>query len=129
MLLLKFDLEMLSFLLVMLGPITPHLAEEGWSLLASNKGLLCDQPWPKFDESLVVENIIKMPIQINGKKRGLVETKIDTSEENILKIIQNDEKINKYLDKITKKKKMCQKKKQKRRISTAAINIFALRTF
>ena len=29
--------EALSFLLVMLGPITPHLAEEGWSLFANNK--------------------------------------------------------------------------------------------
>ena len=82
--------ETLSFLLVMLGPITPHLAEEGWSLFTSNKGLLCDQPWPKFDESLVVENIIKMPIQINGKKKAEIEINKDIEEKKLKEMTLNN---------------------------------------
>ena len=74
----------------MLGPITPHLAEEGWSLFTSNKGLLCDQPWPKFDESLVVENIIKMPIQINGKKKAEIEINKDIEEKKLKEMTLNN---------------------------------------
>ena len=98
--------EMLSFLLIMLGPITPHLAEEGWSLFAFNKGLLCDQDWPEFDESLIVENSIKMPIQINGKRKTEIEINRDADEQKIkemtlnnpnIKSLINDKKIKKLI--------------------------------
>ena len=58
-----------------------------------------------FDEKIILEEIIPIVIQINGKKRGLIESKRDTSEEKLMQIISKDEKINKYIvDKIIKKK-------------------------
>ena len=50
-------------------------------------------------------------MQINGKKRGLVQTKIDTSENDIFDIINNDEKIFKYLEKKIIKRKIFIKNK------------------
>ena len=35
-----------------------------------NKDLIAHTAWPDFDESLVVENDVILPVQINGKKRA-----------------------------------------------------------
>ncbi len=49
--------------------MTPHLAEECWAVLG-NKELLSLAAWPHYDETLVIENEVTLPVQINGKKRG-----------------------------------------------------------
>ena len=43
------------------------------------------------------DDIINVVIQINGKKRGIVQTKTNINEEKLFKLIQNDEKIMKYI--------------------------------
>ena len=60
--------EALEFLLIMLGPFAPHLAEEGWRYIEGD-GLLCEQKWPDHINNFVVEDKIKIAIQINGKRR------------------------------------------------------------
>jgi leucyl-tRNA synthetase len=58
-----------EILVQLIAPMTPHLAEEAWSVLG-NSGLVAQAPWPQFDEALVAENEIVLPVQINGKKRA-----------------------------------------------------------
>ncbi|QDC01221.1 leucine--tRNA ligase [Mesorhizobium sp. 8] len=59
----------LDFLVAMIAPMMPHLAEECWAALGG-KGLVAERPWPAFDPALVVDNDVTYPVQINGKKRG-----------------------------------------------------------
>jgi len=61
--------EALEFMVVMIAPMMPHLAEECWAAL-SGKGFAADQPWPKFDSALLIDSEITLPVQVNGKKRG-----------------------------------------------------------
>jgi leucyl-tRNA synthetase len=61
--------EAMEFLLAMIAPMMPHLAEECWQELGG-KGLIAERGWPAFDPALVVDNEIVLPVQINGKKRG-----------------------------------------------------------
>jgi leucyl-tRNA synthetase len=49
--------------------MTPHLAEECWIALG-NTELLARKSWPPYDETLVMENEVVLPVQINGKKRA-----------------------------------------------------------
>jgi leucyl-tRNA synthetase len=58
-----------EILIQLVAPMTPHLAEECWAVLG-NPGLLAHSSWPLFDETLVVENDMVLPVQINGKKRA-----------------------------------------------------------
>jgi leucyl-tRNA synthetase len=58
-----------EILVQLVAPMTPHLAEECWSALGYT-GLLSQAAWPQYDESLVVENDVVLPVQINGKKRA-----------------------------------------------------------
>ena len=61
--------EALDFLVVMIAPMMPHLAEECWTTLG-NAGFVADHPWPDFDPALVIDSEITLPVQVNGKKRG-----------------------------------------------------------
>ncbi|MIL09018.1 leucine--tRNA ligase, partial [Salmonella enterica subsp. enterica] len=61
--------QALEFLILMMAPMMPHLAEEAWEAL-DGEGFAAQQPWPKFDPALVVDDEIVYPVQINGKKRA-----------------------------------------------------------
>ncbi|MBS3647733.1 leucine--tRNA ligase [Pseudaminobacter sp. 19-2017] len=61
--------EAVEFLLAMIAPMMPHLAEECWSAIGG-EGLIAERRWPAFEPALVVDNEIVLPVQINGKKRG-----------------------------------------------------------
>jgi leucyl-tRNA synthetase len=56
---------------LLLSPFAPHLAEELWELLGY-PNTLAYEPWPTYDESLLVEDTVEVPVQINGKLRGKI---------------------------------------------------------
>jgi leucyl-tRNA synthetase len=62
------------------GPMMPHLAEALWQQLGHDE-LLIDQPWPKADPALTVEDSITVAVQVNGKLRGTVELPRDADDE------------------------------------------------
>ena len=93
-------------ILITINPIIPHFSSECMRLLKLEK-----TSWPKYDENQLIENKIKIVIQINGKKRGLIETNRDISEQELTNIINNNETLKKYLDKQTFKRKIFIKNK------------------
>ncbi len=89
-------------ILITLNPIIPHFSNEALKNIDSLK----DLSWPSFNEDLVKEDKIPFVIQINGKKRGLIEIKIDQSEKEILNLIYVDTNLNKYVHEKEIKKKI-----------------------
>ncbi|MBL4600878.1 MAG: leucine--tRNA ligase [Rhizobiaceae bacterium] len=71
-----------NILIQMVAPMMPHLAEECWVVMG-NSGLVADTNWPVADETLIVETILLLPVQINGKKRGELTVPVDSSKEDI----------------------------------------------
>ncbi|MBN8548488.1 MAG: leucine--tRNA ligase [Deltaproteobacteria bacterium] len=68
-----------KFVLI-LSPFAPHIGEELWQRLGHSK-TLAYEPWPTFDEKLLEEETVVVVIQVNGKKRALVEVAADISQE------------------------------------------------
>jgi leucyl-tRNA synthetase len=66
----------------MISCICPHLGEEMWEKLGHNK-TIAFEPWPKYDESKLAVNTIKIAVQVNGKLRGELNVPVDESEENL----------------------------------------------
>jgi leucyl-tRNA synthetase len=93
-------------ILIAINPIIPHFSNECMHLLK-----LRIISWPKYDENQLIEDKIKIVIQINGKKRELIETNRDISEQELTDIINNNETLKKYLDKKTFKRKIFIKNK------------------
>ena len=69
--------EALETLVVLIGPMMPHLAEELWRGLG-HRNFLCHQPWPEADPDLIVEDNVVIAVQVNGKKRATVEIAVDS---------------------------------------------------
>ena len=53
----------------MLAPIAPHIGEELWYRLG-HENTITYQPWPTFDESLLVDDEVEIVVQVNGKVRA-----------------------------------------------------------
>jgi leucyl-tRNA synthetase len=61
--------EAADILVQLFAPMMPHLAEECWADLGHD-GLVAEAPWPAADRTLVIENMLSLPVQVNGKKRA-----------------------------------------------------------
>ncbi|MBP8980576.1 MAG: leucine--tRNA ligase [Syntrophobacterales bacterium] len=84
--------ETVDSLLLMLGPIVPHFAEELWEM-TGHQTPLADASWPEFDPSVAAEEEIVIVIQINGKVRSRISVPIDEEEDSIKAQAHADEKI------------------------------------
>jgi leucyl-tRNA synthetase len=77
----------LKTFLQLLAPFAPHLAEELWSKLDSAfrapRSALAYAPWPKFDPARLVEDTMKVPVQVNGKLRDVIQLAANASQAEI----------------------------------------------
>jgi leucyl-tRNA synthetase len=64
-------IEVVEPLVLMLAPLTPHVAEELWSRLG-HEGSLTYEAFPQADPSLLVDDEVEVPIQVNGKVRARI---------------------------------------------------------
>ena len=64
------------------APMMPHLAEDCWALLGYDR-LLAEQPWPRPDSALLVEDTITIAVQVNGKRRDELTIARDAAKEDI----------------------------------------------
>jgi len=78
-----------------LAPFAPHIAEELWEGLG-NDSSVHTTPWPKYDESKIVEDTVTIAVQVNGKVRAEMSVSSDASQENIES--EAKEKIEKWLN-------------------------------
>ena len=89
--------EGLFVLVQCIAPMMPHLAEECWQALGYD-GLAAEQPWPQYDSDLAKDDVILMPIQINGKKRADLEVSPDASKDEIEAATLELDVVVKYLE-------------------------------
>lgn len=89
--------ELVDFYLIMLSCFAPHISEEIWEIL-KNDNFICNQPWPKYDKKLIIENVINIPVQVNGKFRASVEVSIDIKEEELKNLVLQIENVKKNIE-------------------------------
>lgn len=76
--------------LQILSPFAPHITEELWRELGEKKSIHISD-WPKFDKKKILEEEIKIAVQINGKVRAEIMIEKDEKEEDIKqKAVQNE---------------------------------------
>ena len=82
-------------ILTIMNPVLPHLISE----CLFNLNVKNTTVWPNIDEQYLEQKTVNVVIQIDGKKRGLIKCENDISEETLIKLINERDEINKYLNK------------------------------
>ena len=88
--------EAIKNLTIIIHPFIPHISEEIWEK-TNNCGLCATANWPKTKKIIVLETF-KMPIQINGKTRSLIDVNKDDDKNLILERVMKDNKIIKNIE-------------------------------
>ncbi len=78
--------------LQILAPFAPHITEEIWQNLGEKRSIHTSS-WPKYDKKKIIDDMIKIAIQVNGKVRSEIDINKDISEEKIKKIVINDKNV------------------------------------
>ena len=91
-----------SIFLRLINIITPHISQEIANSGNFKKNLF-DLNWPSFDESSIKSDNIKIVIQLNGKKKHLIQVEKDIIKEDLLERLKNDSKFPFIIDDSYKK--------------------------
>jgi leucyl-tRNA synthetase len=89
--------------LTLLQPFAPHLAEELWSKLHATGNTqhvtaLAYAAWPQFDQALLVEDTLEVPVQVNGKLRDVIRLPADASQADLEAAAKASEKVKPFLE-------------------------------
>jgi leucyl-tRNA synthetase len=89
--------QSLETILQLLNPFAPHMTEELWRAM-EQKDLLSFQSWPEFDVGLAMEEQATIVVQVNGKLRASIPAPRGSSQEQILSMTSQDEKVQRQLE-------------------------------
>ena len=89
--------SVLKPLVILISPFAPHFAEELWSLMGNSQSIV-DEPFPVYDDSVLVESEKLYPISFNGKTKFTLNLPLDLSNEEIEKTVLNNQQTKIFLD-------------------------------
>lgn len=84
-------------LITLISPFAPHLAEELWEQIWNKYSVFTTTVWPSYDSKYLVEDTIKIWVQINGKIRWDIEINKNTTQEEAMQIVKSDPKLSAHL--------------------------------
>src|SRR5690606_27960388 len=87
----------------LVGPMVPHLAEEGWARL-NQPGLIADATWPEVDPAMLIDDEVTVAIQVNGKLRDTLTVAKGLPREEMEALALASDKIIRSLEGKTPKK-------------------------
>lgn len=89
--------EVAEAMVRMLAPLVPHLAEELWARLGG-VGSVTQASFPIADRALLVDELIELPVQVNGKLRAKIFVAADVSDETAVELALAEENVLAHID-------------------------------
>ena len=83
--------------ILLLSPFAPHAAEELWNVMGNDKTLAYES-WPTWDESLLVEDTVEIPVQVNGKLRAKITVAANANATTMQAAAEADEAVQKNIE-------------------------------
>jgi len=92
----KLSKEDYKTLIVLVSPFAPHLANELYEIMNYGENLE-NETWPVADEKAMVLDEIEIPVQVNGKMRGIVKVSTDISQDELVEVVKANSEISKHI--------------------------------
>jgi leucyl-tRNA synthetase len=89
--------EICESVTLMLAPFAPYTAQDLWAELGHNDPVF-RHPWPAFDADLAKDDLVEIPVQVNGKLRGHIHAAHGTSKEELEKLAFANEKVKPFVE-------------------------------
>ncbi|MCD9098449.1 leucine--tRNA ligase [Luteimonas fraxinea] len=96
--------ETFETIVLLLNPITPHIAHTLWQVLGHAETLLEDQTFPQADPAALERDALTLAVQVNGKLRGTIEVAVDLPKDAIEAMALAEPNVVKFLDGLTVRK-------------------------
>ncbi|VXB52049.1 leucyl-tRNA synthetase [Luteimonas sp. 9C] len=96
--------ETFETIVLLLNPITPHIAHTLWQVLGHAETLLEDQAFPQADPAALARDAVTLAIQVNGKLRGTIEVAVDLPKDAIEAMALAEPNVAKFLGELTVRK-------------------------
>jgi leucyl-tRNA synthetase len=90
------QLDVCETVTLLLGPFAPYTAQELWEQLGRS-GPVFRQPWPLFDEKLAQEDVVEVPVQVNGRLRGHIQVAFGTGTKELEAAALANKKVEPFL--------------------------------
>lgn len=90
--------EDINTFLRLLAPFAPHIAEELWQRIGEPYSIH-QQAWPRSDPELLIEEYVKVAVQINGRLRATVELPVDAGQEHAVETALQHSAVQRYVEK------------------------------
>ena len=84
--------EAIETLMLLLAPITPHIAEEMWAKTGHNDSIHL-QKWPEVDESALQVDEVELAVQVNGKLKARIVVANDLDKDAIIEKAMQEQKV------------------------------------
>jgi leucyl-tRNA synthetase len=89
--------EVCEAITLLLAPFAPYTAQELWTELG-HSGPAFRESWPGFDPELAKEDLIEIPVQVNGKVRGHIQVALGTAKEELERLALSNDKAQPFLN-------------------------------
>lgn len=84
--------EGIETLILLMAPITPHIAEEMWAE-TGHSGSVHAQKWPEVDERALAVDEVEMVVQVNGKLKARIVVGTDLDKDSIMEVAMQEQKV------------------------------------
>ncbi len=88
--------EALDAIVLVLSPVAPHICHELWHALGHESAPV-NESWPAFDESALVQEMVEIVVQVNGKLRGKISVAVDADSDSISETALADENVKRFV--------------------------------
>jgi leucyl-tRNA synthetase len=89
--------EAVETVLLLLGPISPHVTEELWAHLGHRESVF-EQAWPMPDPAALARQEVTVVLQVDGKVRSRLTVEVDAAEARVQSLALADDKVRPWLD-------------------------------
>ncbi|HOL49581.1 MAG TPA: leucine--tRNA ligase [bacterium] len=89
--------EDIAKFIVLLSPFVPHFSEELWREILGYPDTVFNATWPEFDSSILSEETITIPVQVDGRVRGTISIDKRATAEKVFEMVLKNQSISRFI--------------------------------